>query len=136
MKYLSQIMEYRQNKLFAKNKVFFAFSNDQFKEGIKTHKIKKSTKIVNMGQGMFCPSDNVKEVIDHLDLIYKESINEDMLQGKEKVILRELCNHECFYTGDPTDCIEKLSDYPITTDEIYNIYRKNHSTHADGFAIN
>lgn len=136
MKYLSQIMEYRQNKLFAKNKVFFAFSNDQFKEGMIEHNISKTTKMVSLGAGMYCPKTNAKEVVNQLDVIYKEGIKEDMLQGKEKVILRELCNHECFYTGDPTDCIEKLSDYPITTDEICNIYRKNYSTYADGFAIN
>jgi hypothetical protein len=82
--------------------------------------------MVNMGQGMFCPSENVKEVIDQMDLIYKESIAEDMKQGKGKVILRELYNHECFYTGDITDCIEKLSDYPITEEEIKNVYFKNY----------
>jgi len=131
MKYLSDIMEYRQNKLFAKNKVFFAFSNDQFKEGIKKHNLPKETKIVNMGGGMICPKENAKEVNTQLKLIYKESIVEDMKQGKQRVILRELQNHECFYTGDPTDCVEKLSDYPITKDEIHDLYRKNYSQYAE-----
>lgn len=127
MRYLSEIMENRQTNLFNKNKVFFAFSNKQFESGIIEKKISKSTKIVNMGQGMFCPSDNVTEVIEQLDLIYKESIIEDMKQGKNNVILRELSNHECFYTGDITDCVEKLSDYPITKKEILQVYRKNYN---------
>jgi hypothetical protein len=126
MKYLSEIMEKRQSELFKNKKVFFAFSGEQFKEGIKKSNLTKETKMVNMGQGMFCPSENVKEVIDQMDLIYKESIAEDMKQGKGKVILRELYNHECFYTGDITDCIEKLSDYPITEEEIKNVYFKNY----------
>jgi hypothetical protein len=126
MKYLSEIMEKRQSELFKNKKVFFAFSGEQFKEGIKKSNLTKETKMVNMGQGMFCPSENVKEVIDQMDLIYKESIAEDMRQGKGKVILRELYNHECFYTGDITDCIEKLSDYPITEEEIKNVYFKNY----------
>ena len=127
MRYLSEIMENRQTNLFNKNKVFFAFSNKQFESGIIEKKIPKLTKIVNIGQGMFCPSDNVKEVIEQIDIIYKESIVEDMKQGKDNVILRELSNHECFYTGDITDCVEKLSDYPITKKEIIKVYRKNYN---------
>jgi len=136
MKYLSEIMEKRQSELFRKYKVFFAFSNEQFKEGMKKNKIPKETKVVKMGQGMFCPSKNIKEVIKEMDLIYKDSIEKDLLQGKEKIILRELINHECFYTGDPTDCIETLKEYPITEEEICDIYRKNYSKYADGFAVN
>tara|TARA_R110002051_G_scaffold244403_1_gene304350 strand:- start:26 stop:427 length:402 start_codon:yes stop_codon:yes gene_type:complete len=126
MKYLSEIMEYRQNKLFAKNKVFFAFGNKQFKDGMKKHNIPKETKMTNVGQGMICPSDNVKEVIEELDTIYKESIVEDMKQGNNKVIFRELQNHECFYVGDITDCVSKLEDYPITKEEIVKVYQENY----------
>ena len=118
MKYLSEIMEHKQSKLFKEKKVFFAFSNEQFKEGVEKHNLNKENKVVNMGQGMFCPSGNVKEVIEQMDLIYKEGIIEDMKQGKEKVIYRELCNHECFYVGDYTDCINKLEGYPIKKSEI------------------
>ena len=127
MLYLSEIMENRQTELFNKKQVFFAFGNDQFKEGMEKHKIPKETKMVKMGAGMFCPSENAKDVINQMDNIYKESIKEDMKQGKDKVILRELSNHECFWTGDITDCVEKLSDYPIKEDEIIKVYRKNYS---------
>ena len=125
MKYLSEIMENQQSELFKSKKVFFAFSNEQFKEALLEHKIAKDIKMVSMGAGMYCPKSNAKDVAESLHTIYKESIIEDMKQGKEKVILRELYNHECFYTGDITDCIEKLSDYPITEEEIKNVYLKN-----------
>ncbi len=126
MKYLSEIMEKKQSDLFKKNKVFFAFGNKQFKDGMKEHNIPKETKMTNMGQGMVCPSDNVKEVIEQLDIIYKESIKKDMKQGKNKVILRELQNHECFYVGDITDCVSKLEDYPIKKEEIVKVYQENY----------
>ena len=133
MKYLSEIMEHRQSKLFKEKKVFFAFSNEQFKEGVEKHKLTKENKMVKMGGGMFCPSGNVKEVIDQMDLIYKESIIEDMKQGKEKVILRELGNHECFYTGDYSDCINKLEDYPIKKSEIKEVFYKNYQAECSKF---
>ena len=126
MKYLSEIMENQQSELFKSKKVFFAFSNEQFKKGLLEHKIAKDIKMASMGAGMYCPKSNAKDVAESLHTIYKESIIEDMKQGEEKVILRELRNHECFYTGDITDCVEKLSDYPINKEEIKNVYFKNY----------
>ena len=125
MKYLSEIMEKRQSEVFKNKKCFFAFDNKQFKKGMKKNNLGKDIKIVSMGAGMYCPKINAKDVAESLHTIYKESIIEDMKQGKQKVILRELYNHECFYTGDITDCVEKLSDYPITEEEIKNVYLKN-----------
>jgi|TARA_R100000482_G_scaffold122817_1_gene71341 hypothetical protein len=126
MKYLSEIMENRQSELWEKKKVFFAFNEEQFKEGMKKYYLTSNDKIVNMGAGMFCPKKNAKEVNEQLDKIYKESIVDDMKQGKDNVILRELYNHECFWSGDITDCVEKLSDYPITKEEIIEVFNKNY----------
>ena len=126
MKYLSQIMEEKQSQLFAKYKVFFAFSDEQFKEGMKKHNLTKQNKISDLGMGMFCPSNNAKTFRDKHHLLYKLSIAKDMLQGKENVIYRELSNYECFWTGDITDCVEKLSDYPITKEEIIEVFNKNY----------
>ena len=114
-----------QSALFKEKKVFFAFSQKQLNEGIEKHNL-KGIKLINLGQGMFCPRVSAKAVLKALDGIYKLAIEQDLKEnGKEKVILRELYNHECFYTGDITDCIEKLSDYPITEEEIKNVYLKN-----------
>ena len=67
---------------------------------------------------MFCPEENVETLINGLDLIYKESIQEDLKEnGKIKIIKRELSNYECYYTGDITDAIEHLENYKITKTE-------------------
>ena len=126
MKYLSHYMNSGQSVLFKEKKVFFAFSQKQLNEGIEKHNL-KGVKLINLGQGMFCPKINAKSVLTALDGIYRLAIEQDLKEnGKEKVILRELRNHECFYTGDITDCVEKLSDYPINKEEIKNVYFKNY----------
>jgi len=127
MKYLSELMEDKQSEAFQKYQGFFAFSKDQLMEGIKKHNLKKSDKLVNMGAGLICPKVNADKLSKELDKIYKESILEDIqLHGINKIILRELSNHECFYTGDVTDCVEKLSDYPnIDKKLIIKVYNEN-----------
>ena len=123
MKYLSDYMKYKQSVLFSETGTFFAFSNKQYKE-----KAKKDVKYVNIGNGMITEEANVEKLINGLDLIYKEAIQEDLKEnGKEAIILRELENHECFYVGNIEDAVRKLEDYPITEDEIKNIYKKNYS---------
>ena len=116
-------MKYKQSVLFSETGTFFAFSNKQYKE-----KAKKDVKYVNIGNGMITEEANVEKLINGLDLIYKEAIQEDLKEnGKEAIILRELENHECFYVGNIEDAVRKLEDYPITEDEIKNIYKKNYS---------
>tara|TARA_Y100001963_G_scaffold109112_1_gene150796 strand:- start:191 stop:592 length:402 start_codon:yes stop_codon:yes gene_type:complete len=127
MKYLSEIMEEKQTELFNKYNVFFAFNDEQFKEGLNKYNLTKDDKITNMKNGVFCPSKHVKDFINDHYNHYKNSIKEDMKQGKDKVILRELSNHECFYTGDISDCVSTLKDYPIKRGEIIKVYRKNYS---------
>ena len=121
MKYLSDYMEEKQNALFNKTGTFFAFSQEQFNE-----KAKEGIKYVNLGQGMLSPDENYIEVIETLKKIYKDSINQDLKEnGKDKIILRELENHEAFYVGSIEDTVHKLEDYPITEDEIRHVYQKN-----------
>tara|TARA_R100001443_G_scaffold40029_1_gene53402 strand:+ start:129 stop:539 length:411 start_codon:yes stop_codon:yes gene_type:complete len=136
MKYLSEILEERQTKLFNKHAVFFAFSNEQFKKGIEKCNLKKGEKVVDLGSGMFCPKVSASKFIkDHRVLIAK-AIQEDLKQGREAVILRELSNYECFLTGNIDDCVSALEDYKIKEEEISKVYRKNYKKYADGFAIN
>ena len=123
MKYLSDYMEKKQSDLFKKTGTFFAFSNKRFKE-----KADKKIEYVSLGSGMITPKENANEVIEQLHKIYKDSIKKDIKEnGKDAVILRELHNHEAFYVGNIEDTIEKLKDYPITEDDINNIYSKNYS---------
>lgn len=127
MKYLSDYMEEKQTALFNKTGTIFAFSQKQFEEGRKD-----DVKYVNLGQGMLTEKPNVEEVINGLDKIYKDSIKQDMKEnGKDKVILRELLNHEAFYVGNIEDTIHKLEDYPITEDDISQIFQKNWAKYSD-----
>ena len=127
MKYLSNYMEEGQSALFKEMKVFFAFNNKQFKEGMKKHNLSKKNKIVSLGQGMYCPKKNGFKVLNALDGIYKLAIERDIKEnGIESIIYRELSNHECFWSGDITDCVEKLSDYPIIKEEIIEVFNKKY----------
>lgn len=125
MKYLSEIMEEKQTELFNKYQVFFAFSDEQFKEGLNKYNLTKNDKITDCMYGMYCPSKHAKDFMNEHYEHYKNSIKEDMKQGKKRVILRELCNYESFYTGCIEDCSNALKDYPITADEIIKVFRDN-----------
>lgn len=128
MKYLSDYMQQAQSDLFKKKKVFFAFSNEQFKEGMEKHKLSKETQITRLGQGMYCPTTFAGQVVVELDKIYRDSIQQDIADnGIKKIIKRELSNHECYYTWDTTDCVEKLKDYPNITEELINQIFNKHS---------
>ena len=128
MKYLSELMEDKQTLLFNKTKTFFAFSNEQLEEGKKKHNI-KNTKLVSMGGGMICPKENAETLSQGLKKIYNDSILEDIqLHTINRIVLRELANYECFYTGDISDCVENLRDYPgISKKLIVKIFNKNYN---------
>lgn len=118
MKYLSDYTKQAQSNLFDELGVFFAFSNKQF-EAAK----KKGVEYVSLGMGMIAPKNNAKQLVERLDQIHKDGIKQDIADnGKEAIIRRELFNHECFYTHDITDCVEKLKDYGYSHDDIFQVY--------------
>lgn len=58
-----------------------------------------------------------------LDSIAQEGIAEEIEEnGKKAIIRRELFNHECFYTNDICDYVEKLEGYGISYDEVYEVF--------------
>ncbi|PMG96815.1 MULTISPECIES: DUF7659 family protein [Vibrio] len=118
MKYLSHYIQDKQTQAFNDAGAFFAFSNQQFDEAKKD-----SVKYASLGMGLICPVDNAKQLMTRLDSIAQEGIAEDIKEnGKKAIIRRELFNHECFYTNDICDCVEKLEGYGITYDEIYEVF--------------
>ena len=119
MKYLSDIVQEKQTELFEKTGAFFAFSNKQVDEGRNGV---PNEDLIHMGAGLICPKVNKEELRQGLIDINAWGIEEDMKQGKLNVILRELGNYECWFTGDPTECIEALDDYPITKEEILKVF--------------
>tara|TARA_Y100001938_G_C8091074_1_gene435110 strand:- start:2641 stop:3030 length:390 start_codon:yes stop_codon:yes gene_type:complete len=123
MKYLSDYMEEKQTELFKKTGTIFAFSQKQFEE-----QRKDNVTYVNLGQGMLTEEPNVEEVINELDKIYKDCIKQDIEEnGKEKIILRELENHEAFYVSNTEDTERKLEDYEcISKEDIKRVYLENY----------
>lgn len=118
MKYLSDYTQQAQTDLFDELGVFFAFSNQQFEEARK-----QGIEYVSLGMGMIVPECNAKSLVERLVDIQKEGIKQDIAEnGKHAIIRRELFNHECFYTGDVWDCVEKLEEYGYRYDDIYQVY--------------
>jgi len=113
-------MEDAQTKLFQDTGTFFAFSHQQFKS-----KAVEGVSYCSLDGGMFCPNDKAQELIEGLESIYKAGIKQDIEEnGIDAIIERELYNHECFYTWETDDVIEKLEDYGITTEQINAKFRE------------
>lgn len=118
MKYLNDYMQVKQTELFNQTGAFFAFNHKQFIEARE-----EGVKYIDLGHGMICPKKNVDILTSGLEEIYNNSIKQDLEEnGNIKIIKRELSNHECYYTYDITDVIDKLKDYQITPDEIRKIF--------------
>lgn len=127
MKTLSNYMQEKQTQLFNKTGAFFAFGDSQFEE-----KRQKNVIYVSLGAGLICPKDKAKYINEQLDKIYHDSINQDIEEnGLEKIILRELFNYECFYTGNYTNAYENINSYPGITEELVaTIFYANQSKYA------
>ena len=118
MKYLSDYISESQTMLFDQTKSFFAFGNDQLNE-----KIEKKVIYVRLGGGLFTPKENVKTLVEGLAVILKNGIEKDIAEnGIFNIIKRELNNHECFYTGEISDCVNALAEYPISKEQVFNVF--------------
>ena len=117
----------KYNKTIEDCKVFFAFSNEQFKESIKKLNLAKGEKVTNIGAGGFAPSDKVDKYIEELkshEAWYKKELAELRKdeKNKAKAIEYELSNYECYYTGDIDDVVE-LFEGVFTREEIQEVYK-------------
>lgn len=116
--YLTDYIKDSQTKCFDKHGVFFAFSDKQFDE-----QKKDGIKYLSLGAGTICPKDNIKSFIEDHALIIEKGMAQDIKEnGKEQIIRRELSNHECYYTGDYTDCLEALKGYDFTEKDIKKVF--------------
>ena len=110
------------SKAIKDHKVFFAFSNEQFEES-KTE-LQPNEKYVRLQGGGFIPelqfNSFIKEMVKVQD-DFKKAVEENNL--KEKHIIYELQNYECFYTMDPTDAINALSDF-YSKNEVVKVFQK------------
>lgn len=120
----------RQSKfdaLLTESKVFWAFSKEQFEEN-KTP-LQEGEKYVSIGHGGYIPkfsNATFWKKQEEIDLWFKEEIKKNNLENEE--ILFELCNHECFYTGDYTEIFDLL-DYP--QEQIKAVFYQNLDKYQD-----
>ena len=89
--------------------IFFAFSNEQMKEGIEKFGVNENNKIVNIGVGGFVLKSRLQ---DFKDLLKRQDAERSQLRKDEKelisAIVYELQNHEYCITGNPDDALEAL----------------------------
>lgn len=134
MKYLSDYIEGEQSALIKELGVFFAFSDEQLKEGIDKNKHLKpeGTKWSSMGAGMYMPSVNVDEFIARQDKLVKLGIAKDLKEnGRSGVLQRELGNYEIGLSWEgPNDLNfrDGIKDYGFTEEEIMSEYKKHMAT--------
>jgi len=122
-----EIKEQKQtayNKLIDTCNMFFAFSNEQFAEGAKKHPLKESEKYLSIGAGGYMPKHNLETFekgVEEIEKTFKAQIKE--FKMREKHILYELNNHECFYTGDITTAVDALGE-DYTAEECNAVLKK------------
>ncbi len=121
MKYLSNYIEEAQTKVMREKGGFWAFSDKQFNES--KDKNLKAEDYTHLFGGLMCPKDNADDLIRELDRVVQEGIKQDIKEnGIERIIKRELANHEAYYTGDIESTEDALKGYNITRDEILKVY--------------
>ena len=119
MKYLQDYREDKQTALFDSTGSFFAFSMKQFNEAKK-----EGVKYTNLGAGLICDSNHVTELVEGLDAINKAAIKQDIADnGIDGIIIRELYNHEAFYTMDIYDTFQTVKQYGISEVEVRRLFK-------------
>lgn len=115
--------EKRYAELFDSCHVFWAFSNEQFKEGAAKNPTKAGEKYVSIGQGGYLPKSNFDELQAGLTAIKKWKTQAMKEVKAEEAILYELNNYEAFYSGEIDDVVDHFEG-KYTVEEIRKVYRK------------
>ncbi len=112
------------NELFTACGVFWAFSNEQFAEGRAKHPLQEGEKYLSIGSGGYLPKNNypkLEQGMDEIEKTFKENIAN--FKMREKHILYELNNHECFYIGSIEGAIQALGE-DYTAEEVTTVMNK------------
>jgi len=125
---LKQELETQLSELFTKHKVFFAFSDKQFKETAALHTLDKGDKFVLCGSGMVMPESNFKQFNMDFDVITKahsEKINATP-ETRRAFIAYELGNHEAYYTHDIDSSFDAISATlnDVTEQEVWGVFNE------------
>lgn len=123
MKYLSDYTKDSYSEIFIKLGVFFAFSEQQYKENAVD-----GVEYVTSG-GSFCPKQNVKAYQEAIKAATNRAIMLDKLDnGMYKIIRRELFNYECFYTYEIDEAIAAVEPYGYTQADVLEVFNKIRTT--------
>lgn len=118
MKTLNDYKDDAISALLDKYGAFFCFGNKQFEE-----KRKPGVKYADCGAGLLVPSEHAHTVIAGIIEIGAQAVEQDKKEnGKEKIIERELFNHEAFYTNDISSTVEALQVYGYTQEDVWPIF--------------
>lgn len=119
---------YQKNidNLINQHKGFFAFNEKQVIEGMEKIGVANRNELTSLPMGMIMPKSEVESFLKNMEtaeLDYKKAIKQAK-EEKEKAILYELHNHECFYTGSFEEVINIFKGIYSASD-IKKIYLKN-----------
>ena len=119
MKSLSHYIQEAQTEILERLGGFFAFSQSQLDE-----QKKEGVEYASGGFGLIAPKDNMKELLEGLENIYKLGVEKDKAEnGLDKIIKRELANHEAYYTNSIQQTFNAISDYGVTYEQVLKIFK-------------
>lgn len=125
--------EQKRDILINECRLFWAFSNEQLKEGINKINLSEGEKIVHIGHGGYLPKNNVDQFLNGMESIKKWEKAERKAQkdsDKEAHILSELNNYECFYVQDIEDALPSLLPF-YKKEDIQAVFEKHLSNELE-----
>lgn len=116
----------KQTALFEELGVFFSFSNEQFAQ-----KKKPNTEYCSViGGGDCVPVENAKEFAKRLSALHKEEKEHKLATlGIDKIIEKELINHEAYYTGEIDETVLALAFYNVNYEQVKKVYLDTRDKH-------
>jgi len=99
-----EVVTKERDTIMKSNGVFWAFGNEQFKEGIAKCNLAEGEKVTELGAGGYLPSKNVDSFLKEINEVSK--FTGDRVQA----IKYELNNHEYKISMDAEQCIKDVFD--------------------------
>ena len=122
MKYLAEYTAGPIEDAMATSGAFFAFGTEQFEA-----RANPRFNYTRLGMGLICPVDTAAQLTADLAKIHIQGIKDDIADnGLNAIVIRELNNYECYYTGDPEDAILALELYPVSKEDILKVFKNKH----------
>ena len=111
----SSYSEEATTKALSKHGAFFAFSEEQLREGMKANGIEDKSDLRSTGAGMLCHKDNCEQLYKDLTKAWEDAVRQDKKENTtQAIIIRELGNYECQIVGSDENARDALSDYGFT----------------------